>query len=90
MSDQTPGPAAPSSTVKRTPCFTPAGVGTVPWFLIVAENVTALPGAGLAGSQEMPVTTRSGFAVGAGLSIGLKLNVCAVQASVTLSVQVQG
>ena len=67
VSDQTPGPAAPSSNVKRTPCFTPAGVGADPWFLIVALSVTALPGAGLAGSQKISVTTRSGFPEGAGV-----------------------
>ena len=75
VSDQTPGPAAPSSNVKRTPCFTPAGVGAVPWFLIVALSVTALPGAGSAGSQEISVTTRSGLpeesgTVGVGVGVG--------------------
>jgi len=30
VSDQTPGPAAPSSNVKSTPCITPAGVDTLP------------------------------------------------------------
>ncbi|OQC60950.1 MAG: hypothetical protein BWX50_01673 [Euryarchaeota archaeon ADurb.Bin009] len=67
VSDQTPDPAAPSSNAKRTPCFTPAGVGASPWFLIVAFSVTALPGAGFAGLQDMSVTTRSGLPEGAGV-----------------------
>ncbi len=71
VSDQTPGPAAPSSNVKRTPCSTPAGVGAVPWFLTVARSVTALPGAGVAGSQEMSVTTRSDFPEGIGVGVGV-------------------
>ena len=84
VSDQTPGPAAPSSKVKRTPCFTPAGVGASPWFLTVAENVTALPGAGLAGSQETPVTTRSGFPEGAGV-VGVGVGVAAAPETVICS-----
>ncbi len=65
VSDQTPGPAAPSSNVKSTPCVIPSGVDVLPWFLIVAFIVTAFPLAGLAGSQEMSVIMRSGLSVGA-------------------------
>src|SRR6478735_249910 len=43
-----------------TPCTTPAGLVAVPWFLIVAENRTALPAPALAGDQVTEVTTRSG------------------------------
>src|SRR6185295_14728153 len=38
----------------------PAGVAAVPWFLIVALKVTALPNAGDAGVQVMLVTIKSG------------------------------
>src|SRR5260370_27872941 len=47
------------STSNRTPTITPAGVATVPTFCTVAENVTAVPLAGFAGVQPMPVTVRS-------------------------------
>src|SRR5262245_61313284 len=57
VSDQLTG--APS-TEKSTPWMTPFGVAPVPWFLIVALNVTAWPAAGFAGDHETAVTTRSG------------------------------
>jgi hypothetical protein len=46
-----------------TPSITPAGVGDVPWFFIVALNNTALPGVGVVGDQDNDVTVKSGFAV---------------------------
>src|SRR5262245_56755074 len=58
LSDQVTGVP---STENSTPWITPAGVGAVPWFLMVALNVTALPGAGLAGDQLTSVTIKSGW-----------------------------
>src|SRR4030095_6006891 len=48
------------STENRTPWITPAGVAPVPWFLMLALNVTAWPAAGLAGDHETLVTIKSG------------------------------
>ena len=65
----------------------PEGVGALPWFLITAFITIASPGAGLAGSQEMSVTTRSGFPVGVGVGVAVGVGVGAVALTVIVLVR---